>query len=198
MKIDIQRVPLCLINLPERKDKLLAARGELLYFFGPDKDIHLIAGCRRKTAQEGIAAAHLKCVALAKENKWPSVVIAEDDLLFTSDNSRSYAEKCFTDVPEDFDILLSGIYHGKLNNTKELNWAKVDNFCALHFYLVNEKAYDKILKFDYSLHIDRWLGPNLKCYVTNQFWCIQRNGWSDNVNKDVNYDSYLKPYQLVI
>lgn len=197
MKIAIDTLPLCLINLPERIERLTLARSEIKRLFEFEKQIHIIAGCRRKTSQEGIAQAHLNCVLLAKTNNWPAVIIAEDDLLFTSSNSKSYAEDCFSDAPEDFDILLSGIYHGTLGTSTKPNWSKVDNFCALHFYVVNEKAYDKILNFDFRLHIDRWMGPHLNCYVTNKFWCIQRNGWSDNVGKEVNYNSYLNSYQLV-
>ena len=197
MKIDIQNLPVCLINLPERTERLRLAKEELSRFFNPDKQIHVISGCRKKTSQEGIAQAHLDCVSFAKENNWPVVIITEDDLLFTSDNSRTYADQCFSDVPEDYDILLSGVYHGSLTNSNKQHWAKLHNFCALHFYIVNERAYDKILNFDFRLHIDRWMGSHLNCFVTKKFWCIQRNGWSDNVKREVNYDSYLTSYKLL-
>ena len=194
MQMKIENLQTLLINLPERTERLERSLEELKSF--SIEDVKIIPGVREKHSLNGIANAHLNCIRLAKENKWKAVIICEDDVRFQSKQSREYADLAIANAPEDWDILLGGIYFTKGLTKENDYWNKPDDFCALHFYIVNEKVYDKLLEFDYSTHIDRWIGKNkeIKYYVCNKFFSIQYNGWSDNVRDEMDYSDLLKKF----
>src|ERR1700677_1855384 len=57
----------------------------------------------------GISQAHKQIIRYAKENKLPSVCIAEDDLYFFAPGAWQY----FLDnIPADYDIYLGVVFHG--------------------------------------------------------------------------------------
>lgn len=185
------------IHLPERVDRFEAFNKELIYL--PCNNLQYVNGIKHHHPYKGIAQAHLNCVMIAKQNEWPAVLIMEDDVVFQG-KERSYDHllNCLANVPEDWDILLGGIYFGKPTPVND-HWAKVGEFCALHFYIVNEKAYDKILEWPGDHHIDRWINEKgkLNCYVMRKFIATQRNGHSDNTGSNVNYTDRLKKYKLL-
>jgi GR25 family glycosyltransferase involved in LPS biosynthesis len=203
MRIDIDSIPVVVINLPERTERLATTRKQLDSFYGVEnKEFHIVQGIRTPQSFVGIANAHQNAVKLAKDNGWPMVCIVEDDVHFQSASSRSYAEELYADVPEDFDVLLSGIYTGSYERTDK-RWFRVSEFSALHYYIVAEKAYDRILAFGRTSHIDRWMcnhvrGGNLTVYVPDQFFAIQFDqGYSDNARRMVDYRTLLSKYNVL-
>lgn len=150
------------------------------------------------SAREGIGQAHVNCILIAKQKEWDLVLIMEDDIELRK-GAEDYLNLALKAVPNDWDVLLGGIYHGKNFHYNDY-WNKVGEFCGLHFYIVNKSAYDKILLYDGKHHIDRWMnkgGTKLNCYVTSKFVATQRNGFSDNVSKKVDYSDKLKMYKLL-
>ena len=120
MKLNIQDIPICLINLPERKERLERTKLQLNSFYSCESyNLNLIEGVRHRQAMKGIATAHMNAIRLAKENNWEYVVVCEDDVHFQSIDSRIHADKCFENAPNDFDILLSGVYTS--NTLKQYN-----------------------------------------------------------------------------
>ena len=196
--MDIQSIQKFVINLPERGDRLEQLEEELTCLFYEPSYI-LMNGVKRPLVHEGIAEAHIQCVRMAKALNLPYCMIIEDDLLFQAkEKTIEYVTNAFRHVPEDWDILLSGIYDGHPVKVNEY-WSKVKKFCGLHLYVVNAKFYDKFLSYEGGWHIDQWLnhkGDN-NVYVTNKFFAIQRNGYSDNVKKNVNYNDLLKNYKIL-
>src|SRR3972149_4538112 len=186
-----------LIHLPERTDRLDDFKNELTYL--PCNNLIITQGIKHSQSYKGIAQAHLNCISIAKGNEWPRVLIMEDDVVFQGgEKPAPHLYKCLEIIPEDWDILLGGVYQAKeLNNYNEF-WDKVGEFCGLHFYIVNAKAYDKILQYDFIHHIDRWMNQKnrLNCYVINKFIATQRSGYSDNVKEKVDYKSKLKKFTL--
>lgn len=183
------------INLPERKDRLNLFKQELEYtFFSPQ----LILGVKHNDPMIGIGQAHINCITLAKQRELHCILIMEDDLVFNGkEKTTPYLKMCMENLPEDWDILLGGIYSGKPKKYNEY-WSLVKEFCGLQFYIVNSKAYDKILQYDFKTHIDRWLGKqDLKCYVANKFFATQRSGLSNNTGKNEDYSNRLKKYDLL-
>lgn len=180
------------INLPERTERLAEFKKELIYL--PCSNIQVMPGVKDKTVYKGIAQAHLNAILLAKQNDWHEVLIMEDDCVFQGkEQTYDYLLNALEDAPADWDILLGGIYFGNVvpfNNY----WNKVGEFCGLHFYIVNSKAYDKILKYDGTQHIDRFMNSKnrLNCYVTKKFLATQRDGYSDNQGKHVDLSHILK------
>lgn len=195
--MNLETLPKALINLPTRKDRLIDATKEIDSFFD-NKAIIKIDGVIDNKPMVGIAKAHLNAIRYAKDKGYDNILIMEDDLLFRP-NAKEYAINAFNNLPEDYDILLGGIYNGKKEYYNEY-WNKVGAFSGLHFYIVNHKAYDRILNnYKFNQHIDRWLVAieKLNCYVTNKFFCIQKDGFSDNANKFCNYSTLLNESDLL-
>lgn len=196
--MNLNTIPKYLINLPTRTDRFTKVMQQLNYFF-EDGPITIQDGIIDSTPLKGIAKAHLNCVMDAKDNNYPYCIIMEDDLLFR-DGAKEYSQKAFNDLPEDWDILLGGIYSCNEMTPYNDYWNKLAPFNGLHWYVVNSKAYDKLLKFNYNMHIDRWLvfQANLNCYVTRKFFVIQEDGFSDNVGKVTTYNqTHLTKFELL-
>lgn len=198
MKLNLDKIPTCLINLEHRTERLERSMNELKNFF-PKKDIITMKAIEHRKPVCGIGQSHLKCIQLAKQNNWPYVIVCEDDLKFQSINSKKHSKLCFNNAPEDFDILLGGIYTSAKLTSYNDYWDKTGEFSGLHFYVVNSKCYDKLLSFECNEHIDRWIGKqkDLNCYVAKEFFCIQYNGFSDNVCRDMDYSYLLKRFKLL-
>ncbi len=196
MQLNLHEINKLVINLPERSDRILKFKDEFAKLFS-DK-FEVVNGVRKQPVHQGIAEAHLNCIRKAQANGWDKVLIMEDDLIITP-KAKEYTDKIFKEIPEDWDILLGGIYWTKMAVPKTKYWNKVSEFCALHFYIVNDKAYDKLLTYDGNQHYDRWIGSTgLKCYVPKKFFAIQEDGYSDNVNKVTNYNStYLRNFEIL-
>lgn len=163
-----------------------------------DWEYTIVNGVLSDSPMKGIGQAHVNCIMLAKQNEWDQVLIMEDDVQLRQ-GANEFITKAFQNLPPDWDILLGGLYHGKVAPYNEY-WNKTGEFCGLHFYIVNKRVYDEILKYDGQNHIDRWMnkgGGKLKCYVTSRFIATQRNGFSDNVCKVVDYSDKLSRYKLL-
>lgn len=139
------------------------------------------------SVEKGINLAHKQCIRYAKENKLPEICVMEDDVLFTNPDSFNYFIK---NKPKDFDIYLSGIYVGDIED----NIVKV--FSGFHCYIVSERFYDTFLSVPDNAHIDRALGGLGKYIVCNPFIAIQYNGYSYNTRMEMNYDSLLENRKL--
>lgn len=195
-------IPVCLINLPERPERLERSMRELSGFFSASKEINVVKGRRADMPMHGIAQSHLDCIRMAKDKDWDHVCISEDDVRFQSKNSRVHADRVFADLPADADVLLSGIYSGKMTRKQDCAWLHVTDFAGLHFYVVKRSAYDRILEYPGNVHIDRWMagrrsGGGLKCYVSNPMFAIQYDGFSDNVGRPMKYSAYLSGFNVL-
>lgn len=187
------------INLKERTDRLNNFKniyyenftsGELK-IIEAEKHIKPLIGCNR---------SHKKCIKWAIENHLSSILIFEDDFLLHSNNSINYINEAFNHLPNDYDIALFGYYFLD-NNRKPVNkyWQKINDFCALHCYLVSEKGYDKILSLREDYHLDRLIGRDNSIikYATIKCPTRQMNGYSDNSGKETNYDDLLKKFDMI-
>ena len=141
-----------------------------------------------KIPYRGISKAHKQIVKHAQDNSLQEILIAEDDLKFTSTGSFEFFLK---NKPKDFDIYLGGIYFGDLNidNT-------VSDFSGLTFYIINQRFFETFLSIGEDDNIDRGLKNKGKFVVCNPFVVIQCNGFSDNMKRYCNYDSYLMGRKL--
>lgn len=191
----LNTLPKLVINLESRPDRLAQVK----------KDLHpysafVMPGIVDKDPMTGIAMAHLNCIRLAKEKRWDQVIIMEDDVCFRL-GAWDYLRDALQAAPQDWEILLSGVYEE--NGIEQVNgfWDKIGEFCGLHFYIVHSRAYNKILTYDGRLHIDRWMnhrGTRLKAYQTRRYATYQRDGYSDNSRSHTNYnDLHLKKKKLL-
>jgi len=190
--MNLNNIPKYVINLPHRTDRLESVNKELSKVFD-NPEYTLIPGIYDEKPFKGCAQAHINAIQHAKDNNYSKVIIMEDDLVFR-DNSKEYMSECFANAPEDYELLLGGIYY--CGNKIEYNqyWNKIDSFSSTHFMVVHEKLYDKIISFDKEIHIDQFLASkelNLDLYVTNKYFAFQAVGYSDNVKRNVNYTNYV-------
>lgn len=197
--MDLDFIPKYIINLPERTDRLRSINSELKWLFF-DESYTLVDGVRSTKAKDGIAMSHLSCIKSASEMFAPYCIIIEDDCVFQAkEKTREYVYKALENLPDDWDLLLAGVYESKRSQPFNEYWFKTNEFCGLHFYIVKNTAYEKILSFDSDSHIDRWMARDsgLNCYVSKKFFATQLNGFSDNVKKDVDYSDKLKRFELL-
>lgn len=191
-------IPAIVINLPERTERLERCRKELASV-GIDT-FTLIPGVKDRLTHRGIGQAHINAIRYAKDNEFPAVIIIEDDVVFQGkDKTIPHINECLLNTPQEWDILLSGVYftHGQI--TFNDHWNMIGEFAGLHFYIVNSSAYDKILLYDGKSHIDRWMGKNkgLKKYVAKKYFATQLNGFSDNTGKIENYQHMIPKNRLL-
>lgn len=198
--MNIENLNKFVINLPERKERLERSLFELQNYFLNNQP-YIVEGVIDKPIHKGIAQAHINAIKMAIGiDATQPIMIIEDDVNFVS-NSKDYINDCFKNenLPHDWDILLSSIYNcGKLIKYND-HWHKIETFfCGLTCYVINPKCFEKIINFEKNKHIDRAMieSLNLNCYVSNKFWAIQHNGFSDNVKKYVNYDHLLKKFKM--
>lgn len=138
--------------------------------------------------KRGIAKAHKQIIKWANNQNLPSILIAEDDIKFTARQAFEYFIK---NEPNDFDLYLGGITHGKINTDNS-----VTDFAGTHFYKINKKFYNTFLSLPEDKDIDRSLAHKGKFIVCNPFIAIQQNGFSDNQRKYQNYELYIQNRQL--
>jgi glycosyl transferase family 25 len=185
--------------LPSRTDRLKSFVEQIKYL---DSYAQKVNGVEHDKPMLGIAQAHINSILIAKQNEWPEVLIMEDDVVFQAkEKTLPYLNEALKNLPEDWDVLLGGVYETRhLTKTNEY-WSRTGEFCGLHFYIVNSKAYDKVIEgYDERTHFDRWVnkgGKKLNCYVTNKFIATQSNGMSDNVKKVVDYSDRIKRFSLL-
>lgn len=182
----------CVINLPERSQRLIEFKEELKYIGSPKLEV--IPGVKLHPVHRGIGQAHLNCIKYAKNNDLEYVLIMEDDCYFPAkEKTLKYFMESFNNAPPNWDVLLGGVYYSENIRPFNEHWNKIGEFCGLHFYIVNKKAYDVILGYDFYQHIDRWMNQKnrLNCYVANKFFALQKSGFSDNTGQNENYTHLL-------
>jgi len=134
---------------------------------------------------ESINASHKKIVRAAKEAGLPCVIIAEDDVMFTSVGAWQYY---LDNMPQSFDLYLGCTYVPPISNNV---------LCGFHLYTVSKNYYDKFLSVDENKHIDTAvsdMGGNFTfCYP---FPCLQRPGFSANNKAIVDYNKILEPKDI--
>jgi len=130
---------------------------------------------------ESINASHKMIVRDAKEKGLDEVIIAEDDLMFTSPNSWKYF---LSQKPSSYDLYLWGSYILPISNNM---------VCGFQLYFVSSKFYDKYLSIKDDAHVDTEMdtlkGDYHFCYP---FPALQRKGFSANNKMVSDYNIILK------
>lgn len=143
--------------------------------------------------KEAISKGHKLIVRLAKEQGLSNVIVAEDDICFSSPNSYKYF---LSKIPEDYDLFFGLVYAGEVNE----DYRVMNGMSGTHTLLsINSRFYDFILSQPDDVHIDRNLGQyafEKKYYVIDKMVCYQRGGFSHNLRQTMFYDVYLEGKEL--
>lgn len=177
-----------IINLPKRIERLQRSIENINAFFKSEVDLVVSAGVLMESGTQGVREAHKNAIQIAKNNSEKMALIFEDDIIFRGD-ALEYFNELIKNLPEDFEIVLFGVYSGKIDRTESGYFDRIGKFSGLQMYLVNETAYDKILSYNGNAPVDHWIGSNLKCYISKRHFSYQIDGYSDNAKRKTDYNS---------
>lgn len=181
-----------IIHLESRMDRLQSLMEEtsmqsIAYKLWPGVTTH-----SEYTNHRNISIAHKAIVRDAKEKNLPHVIIAEDDIKFSSAGAWKYY---LDNTPKSFDLYSGLIYAGEVDpetnriiSTKGMSGTNT-------LYTISSRFYDFFLAVDESKHLDRELGRfgNInEYYVCNPMVCTQMGGMSDNFRREYYYDAFLE------
>ena len=149
----------------------------------------------------GCILSNIKCLSLAKENNWGTVLIFEDDVEF-----RPFASVLFKEwwkgVPEDWDMVYLGGNHfgcdSRLKNAPRIvpvtkHIYRTYHTLACHAFVIKNTMYDhmienlnKLENTNDMVYAQAQTKFNVYIFKPNLAW--QRAGFSDINNIDCNYD----------
>lgn len=175
-----------------RRDKMLF---ELNKFY--EGEFEIFNAIVKPKASQGISDSFKEIVRRNYEE--PFIHILEDDVMFTSVNSRKIFDRSFTELPDNWQIYLGGSYTYK--EVYDLgNIIQVNDYRSFHSVVINKNSYDYFLSHDTKLvdNIDTWVSRHTeKAYLCNPQVAIQYNGFSYNRGKEVNYSHFLKDKNIL-
>jgi hypothetical protein len=176
-----------IIHLPRRNDRYEHLLGQLA--IQDIKEFQFWDGIEdSEFPQRGIRSAHQRIIQNALDKQLETVLIAEDDLLFTAPGAFKYFMK---NIPSSFDLYLGGISDGKIQNDGSTN-----SFSGLMLYMVHRRFYEVMLSFGGDQHLDTALRGLGKFYVCDPMVAMQQNGYSDNQKRHIEYDVFFKGRNL--
>jgi GR25 family glycosyltransferase involved in LPS biosynthesis len=186
-------IPIYLINLPRRTDRLQQSTEVLKQY---ELDFTVFPATECADGKEGIMRT---MIALFSEVKDEHVLVLEDDIELLHD-PRGTLASAWTEIPKDFDMLLLGgnIYkpmHHYSDHLYKLT-AAVGNHAVIYSRKVMEtmkSIYEANLGgcTPTDMLLDKHIIRRGNSYITNPLLATQRPGYSDIENQEVNYDEYL-------
>jgi len=153
--------------------------------FGIEYD--LFQGIKHRAGHIGCARSYHKIFEEHKDDEL--LMVLEDDVKFI----RSPLTFDYTEAPDDFDAIYLGANIKAPCENHYGTFSRMLSAWTTHAILWSKKLRDKILdEFnpDKGMPIDEWLNRRMcemRCYVTNPFYAIQRPGISTITQGNSNY-----------
>lgn len=173
------------INLDHRKDRMesLEVPFEFERFPATNGSQFSFEGSKRMRGHLGCWDSHRRVIEKAYYEKYPRVLVLEDDCKFTIEDIHEL-NKYFDELPEDWDLLyLGGINQDAPEQFSEhLDYAK--NILQTHAYIVRDKFIPTLLQTltNHRWKIDIVFSEAIKrgrCFICNPPVAIQRESYSD-------------------
>lgn len=181
------------INLDRRKDRLEEV-GKELKKIGIDK-INRFPAIARDVGLIGCTESHIRCLQIARKNKWDMVAIFEDDVVFI--DPEKMIEKVNKYQNHNWDVLMMGARVQKGDLVKD-DLIRVRRTYCMHAYIVRSKYYSRLISnlqgglakkkrdpenlwYNNDVVINEII-PYDKWYCFYPILATQRVGWSDNFN----------------
>jgi GR25 family glycosyltransferase involved in LPS biosynthesis len=175
------------INLDKRPERWK----EIQDVFNEWPSLERISAIEDSPGWKGCAKSHLKCIRLAKERRYPWVLILEDDCVVKPDSLERFREilPVLWERRSEWDIFLGGctsVKNIKFMEVKPLLFSVTGR--TTHFCLINMEAYDKILKgYNLTKDIDVFYEESIRLCCTVPYIAVQKPGKSDILKNDVDY-----------
>lgn len=190
-------IPAYIINLKHRSDRYnhMVTEMEKLPI-----SYEFIDAISHEISAVGCFQSHLKCIKLAKESKFPYVLILEDDVIFT-DNVVNILQRI---LDESYLLNWDMIYLGANLQSPATRISdiliKLTGAYTTHAYMIHERFYDVILNLFQTSEIDvhyHNLMPNHNIYMCDPMIAYQLPSYSDLQNgyrdyNDAIFNNYLK------
>jgi glycosyl transferase family 25 len=193
------------INLDKRMDRRQEIEQELKQFNLFDKSERFQAFYTPDQGILGCTQSHLAVIKLAKERKYPQVLILEDDFYFTitKDEFENELNQFFNNNIE-FDVCMISYHLQQSQPTRYTFIQKVIEGQTASGYIVHNSFYDKIIDlYEEAIPLlqqtgEHWnyandqvwkrLQPNANWYALTTRCGRQRPGFSDNSGKYQEYE----------
>ena len=159
----IDNIDKCIyINLEKREDRKKQIEEEFKKLQIPDSKIHRIDAVYEKyNGHIGACKSHIKSLEYAKNNKFKTVIIFEDDFVFTKEQNeiKNKLDLFFKKFKHNWDVVMLTLCHNDIkdidsNVNKPIIFIKkvIWGTCA-SAYIIQEHYYDSLLDvFKDALH----------------------------------------------
>ena len=179
--------PILVINLKKRTDRWKQISTQLDAWNVPYERVEAI---QQKIGWMGCGKSHLKCIELAKERKYPWVLVLEDDC-FLQPNSKERFEELLPILwkkRDEWDIFNGGGGYNVRSKVIHENPILIDfSAYSAHFILHQQRNYEKILNEAPGFKIDVYYRDRLYQWTTYPHLATQRVGYSNLVKKKMNH-----------
>ena len=200
----LKNTPILYINLEHRQDRRISTIKQFSQFGIEPTRFNAIVVPNMDGAF-GCSESHLKCLQIAKENKWDCVFICEDDIIFINPKEFLSKLESFLET-HSWDVLLVGGVNHKPFIDVDDSCVKITNCQTTTGYIVKASYYDTLinnimtgLTLKYNTHtrqecekysIDQYwkiLQKQDKWYMLKPPTIIQASGFSDIGQMEINY-----------
>lgn len=145
-------VPVYIINLQERKDRLQYIVKE--FNNRPEFDVNIVPACKHECGALGLWLSIRKIISMAKDKEEDVIIICEDDHHFTSAYSKEYL---FQQIANGYVMgadYLNGSgadFRNALRISEHLYWIEIIR--CTQFIIIYKDFYDKILSADFKENV---------------------------------------------
>ena len=199
----LKNTPILYINLEHRQDRRISTIKQFSQFGIEPTRFNAIVVPNMDGAF-GCSESHLKCLQIAKENKWDRVFICEDDIIFINPKGFLSKLESFLETHSWDVLLVGGINHKPFIDVDD-TCVKITNCNSTTGYIVKAAYYDKLinnimnglnLKYNTSYEdigkysIDQYLKilqNQDKWFMLKPPTVIQASGYSDIGGGDFNW-----------
>ena len=192
-------LPTYIINLKHRTDRYEHMVTEMKKL---PVSYEFIDAVSHETSSIGCFQSHLKCIKLAKENKFPYVLILEDDVIFTDDvvNILQKILKLNESYLLEWDMLYLGANLQSPAIRINSSLIKLTGAYTTHAYMIHERFYDVILNLFQTFEIDVHyynLMPEHNIFMCDPIVAYQLPSYTDLQDgyrdyNDAIFNNYLK------
>lgn len=194
------------INLDKREDRWEHVQSELGKYDIEAERVSAVNGFKHPKRKEvnvnpgalGCSLSHIGVLEDAKENRYDSILVFEDDIVFERNFDRRF-EDYYSQLPDDWKMLYLGGNHRKKPEKYSRNVSIVKKTLTTHSYALKSEIYnyvlDKINGKHYDLPVDNiytHIQREKTVYTFNPRIVVQLEGYSDILGGFRNYDKVLK------